>query len=854
MNRSHETFERQRIVRRGLLALVPLLLLLEIPGVVGLLRRPDLGWKLRQTTVMVVEPGGPAARAGVEVGDRVLALGRERVASYADLRAALSGHGSGGHATLTLIRDDNPVALDVELAARPIESQVLTLSMRLSAICVLFLGFITYLRRNDELGRVFHVTCLLLALPFLDLPGVADPTWMRLVTGLRDGLQALLPAFLLRFLLIFPEGSTGSGEYSRQRWILLPALVLLPLHLVSSLTPGGRGAQTVETLLLTATTLLFAGYVVAAVVVFARKVRGREAWIRGSKLRLAALGILAGVLPLTVAAVARLVAPTHGLPLDEVAVLALPLVPASFSLALLRTGAIDLAYLTRQALVAVFLALPLGVAAWVLAGLVAPRVDPAARPIIHLGITLLAFVAVTVARAPARALARGIDHVLYPEQRRVRRVAERLGRELSELKQPDEVIEHFLGAMRELVGTPDARLLEPSAERWVDPRRDGDDHGEPSLPADSSLTRLLVRSREVVVLEPDEVFDDERFGPATRGWILRTDAHVVAPLVASGEAIAILVLGRREADRDYGALHLYHVDHLCRQAAAALQNARLHQEDLARERVRTELQLAQTIQQQLLPQRPHESGQLQAFGRTVSSRSVGGDLHDHFTLSDGSLVVVVADTSGKGIPASLLTSGLRTAVRETVRPDLALDEAMCHVNRHVHGMTGTGHFIALFCALVRPADGLVDYCVAGIEPPLWVRPKLGRIEFLTRGGPVLGVDPDARFRVGTIRLEPGDTLVAYTDGVTDEEDADGEPFGLQKLTELVRALGDAPPRQVLEGIFEAVQGHAGGEAVDDTTALVLRRPEEVRIGTKRAEPSLRPRVGMGGDVGLTQSS
>lgn len=827
-----------RLGRRLLLAVVPLLLVLEIPGGLEMLRRPDLGWKLRQTTVMVVEPDGPAARAGVEVGDRVIALGRERVASYADVRASLVGQHAGDELRLTLLRNDRPLVLDIELSRRPMESQVLTLSMRLSAICFLFLGFVTYLRRDDELGRTFYVLCVLLAFPFLDLPSLPDRHWIRLVTGLRDGMQALLAAFLLRFLLIFPEGvASREAGYARQRWVLVPAVVLLPVHVASSLAPASPAARAVEPWLLTATTLLFVGYVLAGIAVFVRKIQRRETWVRGSKLRLAALGLGLGVLPLTIAALARLLDPTHAWPLDELAVLALPLVPASFSLALLRSGVIDLAHLTRQALVAAFLGLPVALGAWVTAGIVGPRLDPSARPAVYLLVIVGLVALFTLTRAPVRALAGGIDRVLYPEQRRIRRVADELGRTLSESREPEAVIEDFLGGVRQLVDTRQARILEPHGSRWVPHGLDGELATALQLGDESSLARLLCGSREVLVLPPDRATEDHRFGPSTRAWIRRADAHVVAPLVSSGETVALLVLGPRNDGRAYGALHLYHVDSLCRQAAAALQNARLHEEDLARERVRTELQLAQKIQQQLLPQAPILGDSITVCGRTVSSRSVGGDLHDHFTLSDGGVVVVVADASGKGIPASLLTSGVRTAVRETVRPGLPLSDAIAHVNRHVHGMTSVGNFIALFCALIDPRTGVVEYCVAGIEPPLWIRSRRERCEPLTRGGPVLGVDPDAGYHAGTIRLDPGDTLVAYSDGVIDEEDSEGEPFGPQRLAALLRAEREHEPRRLLASIFGRVKAHAAAEAVDDTTVVVVRRSQEVHVGTESAAGS-----------------
>jgi sigma-B regulation protein RsbU (phosphoserine phosphatase) len=115
-----------------------------------------------------------------------------------------------------------------------------------------------------------------------------------------------------------------------------------------------------------------------------------------------------------------------------------------------------------------------------------------------------------------------------------------------------------------------------------------------------------------------------------------------------------------------------------------------------------------------------------------------------------------------------------------------------------------------------------------------VRSALDRCEPLTRGGPVLGVDPDAGYHAGTIRLEPGDTLVAYSDGVVDEENAEGEPFGPQRLSTLLRTDRRRDPGSLLASIFGRLEEFGAEESVDDTTVVVVRRSQEVHIGTKTA--------------------
>lgn len=812
----HQAYSRAG--RRLLLALAPLLLVLEVPGAVELMRRPEVGFRLRHDEVMVVTPESGAARAGLRPGDHLRSFAGQPIHGYADLLAAQHLLRVGEHVPVAVERKGNTLDLQIELGAKSAQERLRALLLSVSALCFLFLGFVTYRKRDDALGRTFYITCLLLAYPFLDLPTVPEPLLMRWAEGLRDGLLALMPAFLLRFVLIFPDGA--SRHYARQRWLFVAPALLLPLHFASHF--GIASAQWIDGLA-AATAVVFAVYVLAAVVAFARKTRQRSGWSRTSKLHLAWAGLLIGVVPLTVATLLHQFAPGETQWLDPIAVLFLPLVPASFSLALLRSGAIDITYLTRQFLVSFFLTLPLLALAIVLTAGMGPALPVATRVAVYLGVlAAIPALGITVG-TPARFIARVVDRALYPEQRRVRAAAAQLGRELSEQRHPAQVLERLRTGLSAVTDSSRVRVLTPGTDTWS--WLDDDEAPRPET-EDPTLRRVCDGGDLVETRAPGK-----RSG-ASLTW--GREAELLCPLMAGGRAMAVVVIDGRRSANDYRALHLFHIQSLCRQAAAALENASLHEEDLARERDRTELALAEQIQVQLLPQEDLILDQVQVCGVTEACRSVGGDLFDHFRLSDGRVIAVVADASGKGVPAALLTSGLRTAVRETLRPGLPLEAAIAHVNAHVCGMTGPGNFIALFVAMLDPADGLMEYCVAGIEPALWHRIAQRRSEWLNRGGPVLGIDATAAYRTGTVRLDPGDLVLAYSDGLVDEEDAEGEEFGRARLLRAVEDEATSPAREGLEAILRRVRAHRAGEAVDDTTLLIVRRNASKSAGTVHA--------------------
>lgn len=807
--------------RRLLLAAAFVLVLLEVPGAVELLRRPDPQIQLRHLTVMEVSAAGPAARAGLRAGDVLVAVDGSAVESRADYTAALHRR-SGPTSTWTILRDGVQRQLDLHLPPTTAPRSIGVLVPTVSGLCFLFLGFITYLRRDDALGQGFHICCLCFAASLGTMPGTDSVVLARLEAGAQDVAVLLLPLYLLRFVLLFPEG-TPAGERPNPmlRRVLWPAVVLAPAHLLGALFPAHPLAVALFDPLLLITALVFTAALGAALVVFVRKARGTRDWAHGSRMRLAALGLVMGFGPLLLITVIKQFAPGRGLGIEEFALLALPLVPASFSMALLRSGSIDLAYLLRQSLAATLVVLGTGAAAVFVVGLGKPLLPEHFRVTAYLVLLALVPVGAIFAHLPAR----WIDRVLYPEQARVRATSSLLGQALTRERDPARVVELFLAGVRDLAETEAVALYRPGVQGWV---LDAGDRGfSPELPYESVLGREFALGEEMLRCREIEPRLDE----AGRRWLEHADVRVAGRLLVHGDPLGLVCAGPRSHGRAYGPLQLFHLGSLARQAAHALENAMLHQADLQRERVRTELELAARIQRRLLPDGDLVAGCLEISGRTLSCREVGGDLYDHFRLSDGRIVVAVSDAVGKGIPASLLTSGLRTAVRETIRPGLDLGDAIASINRHVHGMTSDGHFIALFAAILDPRDAVMEYCVAGAEPALWLRAD-GRTEWLNRGGPVLGVQPDARYPCGIVRLSAGDLVIPYSDGVIDEEDAAEEPFGRNGLLEAAKSAMATTSADIRDHILSRIQAHAAAdEAVDDTTLVVIRRLAVAAGGT-----------------------
>jgi len=183
---------------------------------------------------------------------------------------------------------------------------------------------------------------------------------------------------------------------------------------------------------------------------------------------------------------------------------------------------------------------------------------------------------------------------------------------------------------------------------------------------------------------------------------------------------------------------------------------------------------------------------------------------------------VVADATGHGLPAALQVRDVFTGLRMGLSREFKLTRTLERLNRIIHRSRLATKFVSLFLAEVDHG-GDVIYCCAGHPPALLVREN-GQLEQLNVGGLPLGPFPDARYSAGVQRIEPGDTLVIYTDGITEATDSKEEEFGVQRLAELVTARRRRRPQQIVDEIFEAVHDFADrAEAQDDQTVMVIQR-------------------------------
>jgi phosphoserine phosphatase RsbU/P len=316
---------------------------------------------------------------------------------------------------------------------------------------------------------------------------------------------------------------------------------------------------------------------------------------------------------------------------------------------------------------------------------------------------------------------------------------------------------------------------------------------------------------------------------------MQSDERVIYPQESHREGIvSSLVAGMRFKDRPIGVLRVYTtevhefteverklLESIASQAAVAIENARLQEEFLEKERLERQVQIAAEVQRRMIPAQPPRPKDLDIGALYVPCFELGGDFYDFIPLGDHSLGITVADVVGKGLPASLLMASVRAAMRAQADNVYDLDEIVSRVNKSMSLDMQANEFITLWYGVIDYAQKQLTYCSAGHEPAILVRGR--QIRELATGGMVIGVDPEQRYGKEVVQLQKGDVLWIYTDGVPDAMNFQGDKFGKERMRACLLAHLEEPAEQICRQMLWETRRFVGlNRRTDDTTMVVVK--------------------------------
>jgi len=392
----------------------------------------------------------------------------------------------------------------------------------------------------------------------------------------------------------------------------------------------------------------------------------------------------------------------------------------------------------------------------------------------------------------------------------------RAGRELSQGRPLPELFEVILDLSIEAVGAERGVLMTLEGDGLAVQASRGNGFRISTTVRDQVLNQkasLLIRN----------VQDEEAFRSMQSIVSQGVRALIAVPLQTDNQVIGLIYVDTSHWLREFSGDDLNLLTVMANVAAIRIERERLAELEHSRRRMASELEQAAEIQQQFLPACAPQVPGLELAGFNASCRTVGGDYYDFLTYPDGRVAVMVGDVCGKGMPAALLMMGLQARVQvlaaEPNRPAVVVDR----LNRVLAAAALNTRFISFFFALLDPVSGELAYSNAGHNPPLLIRAN-GTVEWLTEGGPVLGIVPNASYEEVRCDLNSGDVALLYSDGVTDSTNAQEEDFGEERLSEVMQRVHHNSADVILSALTAAVKDWAAGTpAPDDITLVVVRK-------------------------------
>jgi sigma-B regulation protein RsbU (phosphoserine phosphatase) len=348
--------------------------------------------------------------------------------------------------------------------------------------------------------------------------------------------------------------------------------------------------------------------------------------------------------------------------------------------------------------------------------------------------------------------------------------------------------------------------------------------GLESLPfcSDDELVRRLADSRHPLLVDELLASGKVDLTGDQREWLETTASAILLPLHVSSGLAGFLALGKKSSEEDYSSEELELLQSLSAQVSLVAENLELLSEKIEKEKLDQQLEVARSIQERLLPDHSPETPGLEVEGLIRICLQVAGDYYDILPLEDGRTAVAIGDVSGKGVGPALLMANLQASLRTTQEIGIELSDSVSRINRLVCENTPTDMFITFFVSVFEPETGTLRYVNAGHDPPMLIGPR-GSSTRLTEGGLLLGFDRESVYREGSVHLGPGETLLMYTDGVTEAMDELGEEFGEERLLSVAVDNSDQALREILSAVEAAVVGfHGTDHFYDDFTLIAMR--------------------------------
>ncbi len=816
----------------------------------------------RAMDVLSVELGSTAEKAGLRVGDRIVAInGRpmDNLVPYYD--AVILGK-VGNVVQFTVERQgvDGRLTLREALQTLRFKSQDLLTAPQLLAgqilgfypLLFLVVGLtVLFLRPQDP-------NAWLLALMFggfiagapLNEPEIR-PSLRGFAVFYKAVMSGLSPAVFYYFFAVFPIHSPIDRRlpWLKSAWSAIAVPVGVPLGLWCLLAGGSSPLYVVLPVVdkwhvgWLLAVYFFGLYWLGLVSLVWNSVRPASVEAR-RKTRVIVWGTAAGFLPMLLLSAASIF--LHKAPYDfpfwayVFAGMSLFLLPLSFAYAVVKHRVMEIPVLLKRSARYVlvrrgllFLIIVLAFCANALFTHSFSRFFPGLNSDVAMGVRL-GFLAMLgwVSTPVVRRTTKRIDRAFFRSAYDARQILENLAQKIRTATGRDALAALLKSEIGEAIHPVSIAVYFESRDGRLCAENDGRAPGLEPLSPELPLLQELARRGQPLDAAPPQA-DGGTVAPSAFGPI---EPECLVPMLGrDGRLVGLVALGSRLSEESYARDDKRLLASVASQAGVALENIRLAEQIVERmeaerratqerleaeRRAAHEMDIAKQVQARLFPQKLPPLRTLEYAGRCIQARQVGGDYYDFLDLGPGRMGVVLADIAGKGISGALLMANLQANLRSQYA--VALDDLgrlLESVNRLFRENTADHNYATLFFGDYEDSTRRLRYSNCGHNPPYVVRSD-GRVERLTATATVLGLFEDWKCSISEVAFAPGDLLVIYTDGVTEATSDQGEEFGEARLLQTIQAGRNAPANGLLNSIVEAVQRFSGSLQEDDITLVV----------------------------------
>lgn len=805
--------------------------------------------------------------AGLRKGDRVLALNDRPVTGSAVFDQIAAAARPGDSLTVTVARagEAGGGAEEKRFTVRWAASQTsrqgiadwlpYTLAFVVMPVFSLLLGFwVALMRPRDPLAWLL----LALMLSFAQFRSVGMghwPAWLRYVLVVYHiASNAALPLWMLLFGIYFPERLKYDRRWPWAKWILIiPLLFILVVNIIlvvgsleniAAIAPLARVIIRYQVILFTIICLGIGSFFFSI---------GLKAWDPGTspdarrRLKLMLAGTATSLTPLLILIIVGRIrgtgATTSSTPawITIPALLLLFLFPITMAYVIVVQRALDVRVVIRQGMQyalarsSVRIAQVLGSAIIILIAAFQVTSSTANRPqkiiVISFGVMLFALLGGVVQR-----LRRWVDRRFFREAYNAELILSDLSEKVRTMIETEPLLETVAQRISESLHVQRITLLLRDNGAYRPAHALGYD-SPPTVffPEQSATVHQLRQVNEPVLVYSDDAESWLYKTPGMdgeRAMLTKLETQLLLPLSVKEKLPGFISLGPKLSEEPYSSNDLRLLQSVATQTGLALENSQLTaaiaSEVAQRERLNREVEIAREVQERLFPQEFPPVAGLDYCGACRPALGVGGDYYDFLLLPDEKLGIAIGDVSGKGISAALLMASLQASLRgQAMQGTNDLAPLMSNVNRLVYDASAENRYATFFYAQYDPTTRILTYVNAGHNPPMIFREREDGGSQIIRldeaGGCVVGLLRDFPYSQARVTLEPGDLLVAFTDGISEAMNSREEEWGEENMIEAVQARRTLSAAEMITYLVNCADAFAAGaKQHDDMTLVVVR--------------------------------